>query len=302
LRKFNDIEKALSEAKIAFERDVPLAKLTSFGIGGPARLLALPDTAEKTSRALAVLVDKDVLVFPIGRGTNILAADEGFEGALIKATNAEIAHIEGNSFRAGAMAGLDSFVDTTAKSGYGSAIGLAGIPGSVGGAIAMNAGAWGVSTGELIESVIAFDMTGDEISFDPTKMFSYRTFAMRGRAIIHSAMFKLSDESTPDELSGKIADIRAQRAKTQPLDKRSAGCAFKNPEGDHAGRLIDVAGLKGMAVGGAEVSKLHANFIVVREGTAARDVLKLIEIVRDRIRREFNIELELEIIKLGFGN
>ncbi len=301
MRVSRQIELAFAERNIAFERDIPLSRMTSYGIGGPADLLAMPDTPEKTAFALRILAENSVQVFAIGKGTNLLVADSGFCGAIIQIGNKEITPLEQGRWEVGALAGLDSVVECTIAEGLADAVGLAGIPGSIGGGLAMNAGAWGYTVGSLAASICAFDLEGEELAVDVASAFEYRCFALRGKAAIFSAVISLEKRADPVECAKRVDDIRRKRAESQPLRMRSAGCVFKNPEGDHAGRLIDEAGLKGLSVGGASVSDIHANFIVTREGATASDVLSLVEMIRERVRAAFAVELELEVMKLGFG-
>jgi len=300
VKRRDHISKILTAKGISVERDVSLAEATSYGIGGPADILVLPSNPEQTAAALGILADEDIPVFPIGRGTNILAADAGFRGALLRVEDRGFDSLGAGEFEVGAATSIDELVDATATAGYAGAQGLAGIPGSLGGGIAMNAGAWGFSTGRIVKRVVAFDLKGNEIDIRPDGMFEYRGSEIRGNAVVASATIALDERGDPKAIASEAREYRLRRARTQPLGYKSAGCVFKNPQGDHAGRMIDDVGLKGKAVGGAAISDVHANFIVNIGGATADDVLRLIEIVRDRVRSEFGVELELEIIRLGF--
>ncbi|MCK5832553.1 UDP-N-acetylmuramate dehydrogenase [bacterium] len=291
---------ALKEANVSFETDVMLSRFTNYGTGGPADLMISPDSPEKTSKALNIMAENNIPVFPIGRGTNLLANDDGFRGALISIANCSVICLGNGKFEAGAQAPLDTLVQISIEKSFADALGLAGIPGSIGGGLAMNAGAWGYSVGEKAYSLSAFDLYGKELSADLAEAFDYRKFSLRGKAVIFSAVFSFNNERDQSELHSEVNQILKKRADSQPLQMQSAGCVFKNPEGDHAGRLIDMAGLKGLSVGGASVSDIHANFIVTQKGARSSDVLELIEKIRNSIYTKFGIKLELEIIKIGF--
>ncbi len=296
----DNISQRLKESDIAFRADVLLSELTSYGIGGPADLLVLPDNPERMAKALRILADDGMPVFAIGRGTNILAADAGFRGALIRVQDRRFERIGDGRFDIGAAITLDEVVDALAKAGYVGAQGLAGIPGSLGGGIAMNAGAWGYSTGAIVNDVLAFGIDGYPVEIDLGEMFEYRWSKLRGNTVVSSATVVMLGRGDPEALFSQANEYRRRRATTQPLDRKSAGCIFKNPPHDHAGRLIDAAGLKGTSVGGASISDVHANFIVNLGGATAVDVLTLINIATEKVFNEFGIELEPEIIKLGF--
>jgi UDP-N-acetylmuramate dehydrogenase len=298
--RYEKVIEVLEGAGIPVRRDVPLSELTSFGIGGPADMLVLADDPAKMKKTLKTLSQEKIKVFIIGKGTNLLASDAGFRGALIRAASTRLVKIGEGKYAVGASAQLDNLVMQTAEDGYCDGESLSGIPGSFGGGVAMNAGAWGASTSEIVDDIVAFDLEGNEIKFDKSNTFAYRKFSGRGKIAIMEGVVSFTKTDEPSAIKERIRGIKNRRAENQPLSERSAGCAFKNPENDHAGRIIDVAGLKGMSVGGAYVSEKHANFIVNKGGATSDDVLKLIEIVREKIRIDFSVELEMEIIKLGF--
>ncbi len=292
--------KAIGQVGIEVKTDVPLSEMTSLGIGGLADLLILPKTPEEISSALSILADDGTPVFPIGFGTNLLVSDAGFKGALIRPTSSRCDGRGDGRYIVGAALPLDDMVVRAADDGRVGSEELAGIPGSVGGAVAMNAGAWETATSDIVADVVAFDLSGAETEFDLSGAFDYRAFTGRGGMAIAEAELLFKDVGEPMTLKSKIAEIRMRRAQTQPIGERSAGCIFKNPLGGFAGRLIEKAGLKGTAVGGAMVSEIHANFIINRGGATAEDIITLITKIRETIHDIFGIELELEIITLGF--
>ncbi|RKZ30148.1 UDP-N-acetylenolpyruvoylglucosamine reductase [bacterium] len=292
--------KALRKADIGFKQDVLLSELTSFHIGGPADILVLPETAEQIRVALSVLSEENIPVFPFGRGTNILAADSGFRGALLRPTSTACDIYVNRKISAGAALPLNELVESAIENGFAGCENLAGIPGSVGGAIAMNAGAWEVSVGDFVDELVAFDLVGNEAFFDIGGAFDYRSFEKRGQVVIAEAILNFDSEDDPEVLAARAEKFKTRRAENQPIRERSAGCIFKNPPGEHAGWLIEQTGLKGISIGGAQVSEVHANFILNRDNASSRDVIRLIKKIREQVRVGFEIELELEVITLGF--
>ena len=294
------IKKALRESGIRTESEVLGSRLTSFGIGGPVDLLVFPRSEGEVSEALRLLSDGGIPVYPLGRGTNLLISDRGFRGAMIKTDIQHCRAIRNGLFEIGAGVRMEEFVETALDAGYAGPEAFGGIPGSIGGGIAMNAGAWDAFIGDFVDDIVAFDLSGEEIDVIPEGVFDYRKFALRGKSVVASASFSFTEEGNPEHLIRKAEKFRSRRAKNQPVRERSAGCVFRNPPGDHAGKIIDELGLKGFSEGGAVVSEKHANFIVNRGGASAEDILKLVDEIRNRVRKERNIELKLEIIKIGF--
>lgn len=300
MNSYDNISEALSEGGIDFRRDVPMAQLTSFGIGGPADFLIEPVTPEQTAKALQILTDEDVPPFIIGRGTNLLPADEGYSGALVRPSSKRCDPFKEGNFIAGAALPLQELIGRAIKNGLAGGEELYGIPGSIGGAIAMNAGAYEKWISDILVGIVAFDLHGKEVKFELDGAFDYRKFKARGEIAIVEGEFSFKSLGEPALLMEKAQKYENRRKCSQPLDERSAGCIFINPKNDHAGRLIEEAGLKGRRIGGAEISGLHANFIVNRGGATARDVIELIGLIRETILNEFGIELETEIITPGY--
>jgi UDP-N-acetylmuramate dehydrogenase len=300
LRDYDNIISALAEAGIETLRNTPMSSLTSFGIGGPADLLVKPISPEEISLSLRILAEEGVPVFVIGRGTNLLPSDDGFRGALLRPSSLRCDPWKEGNFIAGAALSLNELIDKALRNGLAGGEALAGIPGSVGGAIAMNAGAYEKWTADTIAGVVAFDLNGEEIEIDVAKAFGYRSFVMRGKAVIAEAEFSFKSLKDTESLIEKAREYDLRRKSTQPIGERSAGCIFVNPPGDHAGRLIEEAGLKGTRIGGAEVSDIHANFIVNKGGATAKDVIGLIYLIRESVLKEFGIELETEVITPGY--
>jgi UDP-N-acetylmuramate dehydrogenase len=282
-------------ARIVTE-NVPLSRLTSIRVGGPARFLYEPRTENELAGLVAALESEKVLSRIIGGGTNILASDGGFDGAVIRMAG-EFARIEFDGTRAvaGAAGQLSRLVRECAERGLAGAEGLVGIPGSIGGALVMNAGGrWG-EIGQIVESVRILGRDGSAKELPASAItFEYRHSSLRGQVVL-SAAFRLC-ESDPKTVKAAGEGFLAEKRAAQDLGAASAGCVFKNPPGDvSAGALIDRAGLKGAKLGGAQISQVHANFIVNAGGATAKDVLGLAELAKSRVREAFGVDLEYEV-------
>jgi UDP-N-acetylmuramate dehydrogenase len=285
----------------------PLARHTSFRIGGPADLFVKAGTIERFCEWVRLARRHGVPTFILGHGTNILVSDQGLQGLVIQnncqayelqetgSTNPEaILYAEGGA----SMPGLAFLIANMGWAGLEWAI---GIPGSVGSAVVNNAGAHGGCVADVLRRVTILTEEGEIAELPANQLaLGYRTSrfkGQRGREVVLAAEFALHREPVED-LKARMAQYTEFRRRTQPAGS-SVGSIFKNPPGDFAGRLIEEAGLKGRQVGGAEISPLHANFIVNRGGARAADVLALIELARQTVRERFGVELELEIELVG---
>ncbi|MEK7448389.1 MAG: UDP-N-acetylmuramate dehydrogenase [Planctomycetota bacterium] len=290
----------------------PLARSTSFKIGGPAEILLAPRSVEELTSVYQLCRRHEIPVFILGGGTNLLVSDTGVKGAVIKITFSPKVNPEdlrGNHrlindeiISADAGHSLNHLVITSLKAGLGGPEILAGIPGTVGGAVMMNAGGKYGTIGDLVESltVLASDGTLHVIKRDGIN-FGYRTFGLLAPQkagaediLIVKVTLRLKKER-PEYLKERFQEILKEKIRTQPLNAKSAGCVFKNPENQSAGALIDQAGLKGLAVGGAKVSEQHANFIINTGQATARDVLTLMEQIKKTVADKFKVNLEPEI-------
>ncbi len=278
------------------KQDEPLAPYTYMKIGGPARYFARPENLEQLRELVVRAQNEDIPVYVLGGGSNILVRDEGVDGLVIytRAPAFRYVRVEKELVTAGAGASLWSAVRAAALHALSGMEVLAGIPGTVGGAVRMNAGGRFGDVGQFAHQVSVLDWSGevrtlarDQISFD------YRESSIE-EPVILEASFRL-EEDDPVAIARRMKKIWITKKATQPLSVQSAGCIFKNTRGLSAGVLIEQAGLKGYRVGLAEVSDRHANFIITRPGCTARDVLALIDLIRDRVRAKFGVELELEI-------
>lgn len=288
---------------LAVEVDVPLAKKTTFGIGGPADLLVSPSTEAELLGVLAWARDEGVPWFLLGGGSNLLVGDLGVRGCVLQLVG-ELAAIRveenGDVIAVGAGAKFPRLTRVALDLGWPPAVGWMGTPGQVGGALKMNAGTRDGEIGDVvIEVSIATPDHVERISREGCG-FGYRTSRFPTRAVLTSAILRC-DVRRIDEaaaLDAHAKDLLKRRHATQPT-QRSAGSLFKNPPGDYAGRLIEQAGLKGYTVGGAQISEVHANFVVNLGGASAADVVAVADHAQAEVKRRFGVELEWEVRRVG---
>jgi len=278
------------------ERDHLLAPHTWYRLGGPAEYFIRPRTMKELKEVVRRCNDNRVPIHVMGRGSNLLVSDEGVRGAVIRLEGEEFGRTEfaGEQVTAWAGADLSKLVLDCVQKGLSGIEALTGIPGSIGGAVRMNAGGRFGDIGSAIEAVTLMDVQGNlHEKKKPELIFDYRSVNIRARFIL-SAQVRLTP-ADPERILRTVKESWIYKKNTQPLDTRNCGCVFKNPMEGSAGALIDRAGLKGFQIGGAVVSEKHANFIVARDGCTSRDVMQLIDTVRQRVRERFGIELELEL-------
>ncbi len=268
----------------------PLARHTTFKVGGPAAVFALPKSPAALREVVGLCRKEGVRHFVLGGGSNVLFPDSGFPGVVISTARLDGIAIDGEHVTAAAGARISELITLLHHQGTRSLDFLAGIPGTIGGAVAMNAGITGAQIGERVESVWAIDSGGEVVRFTRDECrFAYRESRFKvERSPILAVRFSLGGADYD------ASALLARRVARQP-SAPSAGCIFRNPPGDAAGRLIDVAGLKGLRVGMAKVSEKHANFIVNLGGATSADIRKIIDIVRQKVYKSFRILLELEI-------
>ncbi|MEJ5258978.1 MAG: UDP-N-acetylmuramate dehydrogenase [Anaerohalosphaeraceae bacterium] len=274
----------------------PLAPYTWYGLGGPADYLILPQSREQIAEVLRRCQDHQLPVRVLGFGSNLLVSDEGVRGAVIRLENPVFCEykFDGTTLKAGAGANLNKLVLESVRKGLGGLEALTGIPGSIGGAVRMNAGGRFGDLGSVVQSVTVMNAEGQIFEkAKPELVFDYRSTNITAKVILE-ATIELT-ESDPESLLQVIKEVWIYKKNTQPLDTHNAGCIFKNPRGLSAGALIDRAGLKGTQIGGAVVSEKHANFIIAEKGCRSSDVRQLIDLIRTRVREKFDVQLELEI-------
>lgn len=274
---------------------------TTWKIGGPADILIVPEDKQQLIQAVRVMRKHQVPWIVVGRGSNILVSDKGIRGVAIKLGKAfDEIHFEGAEVRAG---GAYSFVKLSVQAGKQGLTGLefaGGIPGSVGGAVYMNAGAQGSDVSRILKQAEVLLNTGEVIIMQKNDLqYAYRhSILQKEPGIVLEAIFQL-ESGDRKEIAAAMAVYKDRRLRTQPLKMASCGSVFRNPEGTYAAKLIEEAGLKGLRVGGAEISTLHANFIVNIGNATADDVLALINKIQDIILEKTGIQLVPEVLVLG---
>ena len=276
----------------------PMAKHTSFRIGGPVEVMAFPKSREELSELLKTSALLDCKTAILGAGTNVLAPDEGISGLVVclKDCLDGMERLDDTRIRVMAGVTMTRAAVFAANQGLGGMEFAHGIPGSVGGGVYMNAGAYGGELCQIVESVEVMDMAGNILRLSNEKMhFSYRhSILEEERAIVISADFKLEPKPV-EEIKARMKELMGKRSASQPLDLPSAGSAFKRPVGGYAAALIDQAGLKGYQVGNAAISTKHAGFAVNLGGATAEDVKTLLRQVSDKVFDNSGIRLEPEV-------
>ncbi len=274
----------------------PLGKSTWYGLGGPADFFIRPKTIEQLQQVIKRCNENNVPIYVLGFGSNLLVSDQGLRSAVIKLESEQFSLVQyhGEQITAWAGAELSKLVLDCVQKGLSGLEALTGIPGSIGGAVRMNAGGNFGDIGAAVESVTLMDKNGKVFEKKkPELVFDYRKTNIAAKFIL-SASLTLT-KADPQQIVRTVKEIWIHKKNSQPLNTINSGCIFKNPRGVSAGALIDRAGLKGKRVGGAVVSEKHANFIVAQKGCRSRDVLDLIEIIKKTVKEKFDVELELEI-------
>ncbi|HVW00990.1 MAG TPA: UDP-N-acetylmuramate dehydrogenase [Planctomycetaceae bacterium] len=276
--------------------DEPLAPYTWLKLGGPAQFLVQPRTIDELLEVVRACREAHIPLRLLGGGSNLLIRDEGVSGAVIRLAGEGFAQIEteGETVKAGAAALLSTVISHAVKCGLAGLETLVGIPGTVGGALAGNAGGRSGDIGQVVESVTVMTPVGEILTRSEDELtFAYRSSNL-DEFVILDATFRLQPDD-PEEITRRMRKLWIIKKTTQPLSFQSAGCIFKNPRGMSAGLLIDQAGLKGTRIGNAEISDRHANFIVAHPGASSQDVLRLIDLAHSKVAEQFGVDLELEI-------
>lgn len=286
--------------KLVLRTMEPMSAHTTFRIGGEADLFASPDEKELV-QLLQFAKEEKLPVTVIGNGSNLLVSDRGIRGLTIEiGERISAVHVEGTCITAQAGSLLSQAAQEAAKAGLGGMEFAAGIPGSVGGAVTMNAGAYGGEMKDILKSVTVLTEDGQlrTLAADELELGYRHSCIPARRYIVVSAVFSLSPRPE-DEIRSRMAELGRQRIEKQPLEYPSAGSTFKRPEGHFAGKLIMDAGLRGYTLGGAQVSEKHCGFVINKGGATAADVCRLIRHVQDKVKEVFEVELEPEVKLLG---
>ncbi|MFA6118701.1 MAG: UDP-N-acetylmuramate dehydrogenase [Parachlamydiales bacterium] len=270
-----------------------LKELTTFKIGGCAKYFFAPQTFDEMKEALKFANESNLKFFILGKGSNILFDDDGFNGIVIQNNISFFKISKNNVFVGGGYSFPNLGLKTASLNLSGLEFAL-GIPGSVGGAVYMNASSFDRSVSDVLKKVVVLDEFGKVQVIDKKNIeFAYRFSSFqKTRSVILSAQFELQNDNNVKE---KQSEMLQKKIRTQPMNEKNAGCVFKNPKGYSAGRLIEECGLKNYSVGGARVSSLHANFIINANNATAQDVIKLISDIKGVVKKEKNILLEEEI-------
>ena len=278
----------------------PMSCHTSFRTGGPADWFVIPDTPEELAAVISVCRRLGASWCVIGNGTNLLAGDLGYRGSIISMERFQKLETCGNRVSAGAGLLLSRLANGASKKGLAGMEFAAGIPGTVGGAVVMNAGAYGGEISQILESVTILDEDGRLSKLQTGELgLGYRTsrFQKTGEIVLEAEFLLVP--GAQDEIRARMEELAKRRKEKQPLEYPSAGSTFKRPKGYFAGQLIEEAGLKGFCLGGAAVSEKHAGFVINKENATSSDILALCEEIRRRVKENSGQELELEVRLLG---
>jgi UDP-N-acetylmuramate dehydrogenase len=285
---------------MTLEERVPLARMTTIGTGGPARWLGRPQTVAELEELLRWAVGEGLPVTTVGLGSNVLAADEGVEGLVLR-LEGELAAVEvsGETLAAGGGAANAVCLHRARSAGLGGFEFACAIPGTVGGGVRMNAGAYGGDWKGVLARALVATAEGSEWRSPDRLGLEYRRSRLRPGEVVGAVEFRLRPRS-PDEIKAHVRELNARRKAAQPVNRRTFGSVFKNPSHDlSAGRMLEAVGLKGHRIGGAQISPRHANFIENADGAHTVDALALMAEARRRAYEQFGVELEHEVALLG---
>lgn len=294
------LKQALGKEAIV-KLDEPMAPKTTFGVGGAADIFVEPSSESELAGVVRICAENKIKYYILGRGSNLLVKDGGIRGVVIHLIGSWFERViaKGAEIECGAGARLKTVAGEALKNGISGFEFLEGIPGTVGGALRMNAGAMGSEIFQVVKKIRIMENSGEVSEISPQDAgFKYRECERLKTAIALGAVFA-GKPGKKEEIARKMEEFAARRHSSQPQQWRSAGCVFKNPPGFSAGKIIDELGLKGKRIGGAMVSTQHCNFIVNAGGAKASDILELIKYIKDRVREKRGIELETEVEIIG---
>lgn len=290
----------LDELKIEYVKDEPMSRHTTFKIGGNADVLIKIKTVDELKTVLSLARENNTPYFILGKGSNLLVSDKGIKGIVISLDGLDDIKITEDVLVCGAGAGLRAVCLAAQKASLSGLEFAYGIPGTVGGALYMNAGAYGGEMSQVVVNATAMDSQGNIIEISlPDMKLGYRTSAFKNTGLIITSVTLKLKCGNKDEIKSAMDDFFARRKDKQPLDYPSAGSTFKRPEGYFAGALIEKNNLKGVAVGGAQVSAKHAGFVINKGNATCDDVLTLIKKVQDTVKQADGVDLEPEVIFVG---
>ena len=279
----------------------PMSRHTTFRTGGPACLFLRPENQDQLKKVMDFVRRLGTDYFVLGNGSNLLVSDEGYDGVIISLSKFNKVELKGSNqiyVEAGAMnSTIASFARDNALTGFEFA---AGIPGTIGGAMIMNAGAYGGEMAQVVTEVTVLSPEGEIMVLDNNTMeFGYRTSAIKNKGFIVLSVLLTLKRGKEEEITAQMKELAEKRRDKQPLEYPSAGSTFKRPEGYFAGKLIEDAGLRGLSVGDAQVSEKHCGFVVNKGNATSSEIYDLIKEVQKRVYDKFNVKLEPEVIILG---
>lgn len=286
---------------IKFEKCVSMKEHTYFKIGGPADIVAYPNSIEEIQSLIKFCNENNIDFFVLGNGTNLLIRDKGIRGLVIKIDdNLSDIKVDGNKIIVQAGAKVSRVAKVALKHSLTGLEGASGIPGSIGGGVTMNAGAYGTELKDVITNVKCVDEHGDIKNYSKEEMhFGYRHSRVHEQKLIVVEVEMVFEKGEYDKIKAAMDDYTERRNTKQPLELPSAGSTFKRPTGDYAGRLIDVSGLRGIRYKDAQVSEKHCGFVVNRGNATCEDILNLIKIVQKTVKDKHGILLEREVLIVG---
>ena len=280
--------------------DAEMKNYVHFRVGGPADILLIPESKEQVIKTIEICREKNIPFYVIGNGSNLLVRDGGIKGVVIKLKELKNIEVKDNIIEAECGAMLKDVSDAALKNSLTGLEFACGIPGTIGGAVFMNAGAYNGEISNVIESAEIINGKNEVVTLSKEELeLKYRSsIVMKNNYIVLSAKFKLEDGDKKN-IKEIVEDLTNKRESKQPLEYPSAGSTFKRPEGYFAGKLIQDAGLKGYTIGGAAVSEKHSGFVINKNNATARDILNLIHHIQEEVKKQFNVELHPEVRIIG---
>lgn len=278
----------------------PMSRHTTFAAGGAARYYVTPGTMEELAQVIALCREQELAWMLLGKGSNLLVSDAGYDGVMISTAKLSECRPDGDELYAEAGCSLAKLAGAAQRSGYTGLEFAAGIPGTLGGAVVMNAGAYGGEMKDVLTEVQVLTPEGELVWIPAEQMdlgYRHSCVAERGYAVLAAKMHLTAGD--PAQIRAVMEDLAARRREKQPLEYPSAGSTFKRPEGYFAGKLIQDAGLRGFQVGGAQVSEKHCGFVINRDHATATDIWELCRQVQEKVREQFGVELQLEVRTVG---
>ena len=296
---YNQLIEIIEEKRVLC--DEPMSKHTTFRVGGPADYFLMPKNTEEVQKVVTLCRENSMPYYVLGNGSNLLVSDRGYRGVIVQIyKEMNRIQIEGTTIRVQAGALLSKIGSAALEAGLTGFEFASGIPGTVGGAVVMNAGAYGGETKDILKSATVLTPDGSVLTlYNEELELGYRTSVVaKNDYVVLEAEYELLPGER-ESIRAKMDELKVQRVTKQPLEFPSAGSTFKRPEGYFAGKLIQDAGLRGFTVGGAQVSEKHCGFVINKGGATAADICELIQQVSDRVMQEFGVRLEPEVKMLG---